>query len=252
MISPTDIILVSWHRPAITERVIRTIWANTVPGTYRLIVIDNWSPKTQALRLIELQQEGLIHELVLNDSNRGLEPARNQGMELVKSQYVVTTDNDCLPMKPDDDDDWLTKLIKLMDTHPDYAAISCRTQVMIGTGNIFEEYEDDDIVPFGHPGGSLRIMRTEAVRQVGGWRNEEKGRGSEERFICGKLQEAGFKTGFAVKVKCLHLFGDRSRGTDRWGYPSDWVPADTGHSDIWHPVLEQGDDPDEIRQYTSY
>lgn len=245
-----DICLVTWHRQRMTRKVIDTIRQNTKQGTYRLVVVDNYSPPEMAQELMTLYADGLIDQLILNDSNRGLEPARNQGLALVESELFVCVDSDCLIMKPVDGKDWLEMMVELMDKHPEYAAISARTQVMIGTGNIFEGREDDEIVEFGHPGGSFRIMRTEEVRKVGGWRDEQAGRGSEERHICGLLREAGWETGFAVKVKCLHLFGDRTQGTDRWGYPADWLPDDTGHSDIWHPVLERGDDPEEIKEYS--
>lgn len=245
-----DILLVTWERPEITEKVIRTINRNTDKGTYRLVVLDNGSKSEgMADMLSGLLEEELIDNLFFGAMNRGLEPARNQLLSMSETEYIVTTDSDCLPMPKDKDGDWLSKLKKLLDDNPEYAAISCRTQVMIGTGNIYEEHEDEDIVEFGHPGGSLRIMRSEAVRETGGWRDEVSGRGTEERYICGKLHEAGFKTGFAVKVNCYHMFGDRSRNTDRWGYPADWLPSDTGHSDIWHPSLENGDDEDEVKKY---
>lgn len=249
---PVDIVMITWHRPEITEKTIRTIALNTQRDHYRLIVIDNFSPKEQVNRLIELQQEGLIDELVLNNFNRGLEPARNQGLELVTSELFICADNDCLPERPSDGTDWVEKLVALMDKYPDYGAISARTQVMIGTGNIFEEADKngEDIVDFPHPGGSLRIMRSDQVRQVNGWRSEVEGRGTEERYIGAKLNEIGYKTAFAVQVRTLHLFGDRSQGTDRWGYPQGWQPEDTGHSDIWHPKLESGDDPDEVKEYS--
>lgn len=248
----TDILLVTWERPDITEKAIKTIQLNTKPGTYRLLVVDNGSQPQMRSWLYDLSLQGIIHALVLNDTNRGLEPARNQLLELAESRYIVTTDSDCLPQRINSQTglDWLEELTQLMDNNPDYAAVACRTQVMIGTGNIYEGHENDEIVEFGHPGGSLRIMRTEAVREAGGWRDEVGGRGTEERYICGRLRENGWKTGFAVNVKCLHLFGDRQKGTDRWGYPEDWLPAATGHSDIWHPVLERGDDPEEVKEYT--
>lgn len=252
MKQPIDIVMITWHRPEITELTIRTIAANTKRDHYRLIVIDNNSPEDMQEKLRQLQDEGLIDNLILNDTNRGLEPARNQGLEQVESDLFICADNDCLPERPSDGTDWVEKLVKLMNENPDYAAISARTQVMIGTGNIFEETEvnGDEITEFPHPGGSLRIMRTDAVRAVGGWRDSTGGRGTEERYICGLLREQGHRTGFATFICTLHLFGDRSKGTDRWGYPGDWAPDDTGHSDIWHPVLERGDDPEEIARYT--
>ena len=247
-----DILMVTWERPEITERVIKSINYNTKPGTYRLLVVDNGSgPETTSI-LHSLKDEGFIDVLIMNDTNRGLEPARNQLLVQANSRYIVTTDSDCVPMRmdPDTGKDWLEKLVQLMEKYSEYAAISSRTQVMIGTGNIYDGHEDEDIVEFGHPGGSLRIMRRNAVDDVFGWREQETGRGSEEKYICGKLRENGWKTGFAVKVRCLHLFGDRSKGTDRWGYPVDWLPSATGHSDIWHPVLQNGDDINEIKGYT--
>lgn len=245
--NPVDIVFTSWYRPKITELAIRTISRNTKRNNYRLIVIDNGSPKEQQAMLQELQDNGYIDELVLNKTNLGLEPARNQGLALVESKYFICADNDCLPEPMTGGKDWIERLVGLMEDNPEYAAISCRTQVMIGTGNIYDGHEDEDIVDFPHPGGSLRIMRRRVTKEVGGWREDVDGRGAEERYICGKLHDLGYKTAFAVKVKCLHLFGDKT--TDRWGYDKEWEPFETGHSDIWHPVLEQGDDPEELKKY---
>lgn len=253
MSKPIDIVLISWYRPEMTYLVINTIHKNTKRENYRLIVIDNGSPQDQAVELLRMHNElGLIDELILNDTNRGLEPARNQGLALVKSKYFICADNDCLPQPPVNGKDWVELLVELIDKHPDYAAISCRTQVMVGTGNIFEEADKngEEIVEFPHPGGSLRIMETELTRTLGGWREEAEGRGAEERYICGKIRETGRRTGFATHIRTLHLFGDRTKHTDRWGYNKDWEPSKTGHSDIYHPALENGDDPEEIAKYT--
>lgn len=245
-----DIILVTWGREYITKLCIDSITRNTKRSNYRLIVIDNCSPQSMVNMLIQLYTDKKIDELVLNNKNYGLEYARNQGLKLAKNhQYIICADNDCLAPPKNGKRDWIDELRDLMMKYDEYAAISARTQVMIGTGNIFEHADEDgsDIVEFAHPGGSYRIMYKPAVEKVGGWRDEEPGRGSEERYICGKLHELGYKTAFAVNVKTLHLFGDKQ--SDRWGYPKDWKPEDTGHSDIWHPVLEAGDDPEEIKKY---
>lgn len=248
-IYPVDIIMITWQRPHLTDMAIRAIRQNTKPQNYRLVVIDNASSPEMQDMLIRMQDEGLIDHLAFNSHNIGLEAARNQGMEHVSGDYFICADNDCLPPRMVNDKDWVESLVELMNDNPDYAAISCRTQVMIGTGNIFED-ESKDITDFPHPGGSFRIMRTAAVHDTGLWRDDNPGRGQEERYICGKLRELGWKTGFATKLKCLHLFGDKS--TDRWGYDKGWKPEESGHSDIFHPILEKGDDPDEVRQYYDF
>lgn len=238
----TDLHLISWNRPKMTELVIKTIHRNTTD--FALHVFDNGSKKQMQNMLKELEKQGLIHELELSDVNIGLEAARQQLLlHHTYSDLFVCIDNDCLPPVG-----WLPEQILLMDRYSEFGAIAQRTQVMIGTGNIFDGIEDD-VLEFPHPGGSFRIMRTEAVREVGGWSEPESGRGAEERYICGKLNKHGYKTGFATNIQCLHLFGMRNQTDERWGYESGMKPEDTGHSDIHHPALINGDDPKEIEKY---
>lgn len=249
-----DLHLVSWNRPDMTELVIRAIHKNTKPSTYRLVVWDNGSDENTQTMLGGMADNDLIETITFSDQNNGLEFARQKLLEQTESDYFVCIDNDCLPppiLLLPDGKDWLECLVELMQKYEDFAAISMRTQVMIGTGNIFEEADVvlDDIVEFPHPGGSFRIMRTEAVRQVGGWDLERPGRGAEERYICGKLRDAGYRTAFARDIRCLHLFGVRERTKERWGYQDGMQPDETGHSDIAHPALTNGDDLEAVREY---
>ena len=241
----TDLHLISWNRPKMTELVIKTIHRNTNRDDFRLVVLDNGSSGDTPDRLQEMQDNGLIDELFLIKTNLGLEAARNFLLNnSTYTEYFVDIDNDCLPPP-----NWLPQQLELMQKYEDYVAIAQRTQVMIGTGNIFERSDEIgmDITDFAHPGGSFRMMSTKAVLEVGGWDRETPGRGAEERYICGKLREAGYGTAFATFIKCLHLFG--LEDTDRWGYPQAYKPEDTGHSDIWHPALANGDDIEEIKKY---
>lgn len=250
-VAKVDIHLVSWNRPKMTELVIKTIHRNTKPGTYRLVVLDNASEQSTVDMLQGLFNDGLIDEFIPLKTNLGLEAARNFLLKnATEGKYFVCVDNDCLP-PPKDETDWLEKLIALMETDEDYAAISMRTDPMIGTGNIFEEADKngEELVDFDHPGGSFRLMRTTVASRIGGWDRSSTGRGQEEKYICGKLHEAGYKTAFATNIKCLHLYGPLET-TDRWGYPKEWQPEDTGHSDVWHPKFGQGDDFDEIEKYS--
>lgn len=247
---PTEIHLISWNRPDMTELVVRSIRRNTDRNTYNLIVFDNNSDVTTQEMLISLYEKGMIDSLILSPENIGLEAARQRLLEDATSEFIVCLDNDCLPEPIDYRGDWLNKLTNLLDTHENYAAIAARTQVMIGTGNIFDGKEDQLVVDFPHPGGSFRIMRAKPTLEVGGWSGGSPGRGSEEKLVCGRLRSAGWHTAFTPKVKCLHLFGVRDNDTDRWGYPKDWAPEKTGHSDIWHPVLEQGDELNQVAYYS--
>lgn len=239
----TDLHLVSWNRPKMTELVIKTIHRNTPREDYRLIVLDNASEESTVEMLQNLHENGYIDEFLPIKTNLGLEAARDFLLrEATESKRFVCVDNDCLPPK-----NWLEDMNRLMDENPDYAAISQRTDPMIGTGNIFED-ETEDLTDFPHPGGSYRLMNTAITRRLGGWDRHAPGRGSEERYICGKLNEAGYKTAFCTHIKSLHLFGHPEK-TDRWGYDKNLKPEDTGHSDVWHPKFAQGDVYDEVLSY---
>lgn len=239
----TDLHLTSWNRPKMTELVIKTIHKNTSRDDFRLVVLDNGSEGDTPDMLQQFHDNGLIDELFLLKTNLGLEAARNFLLKnATTTDYFVDIDNDCLPPP-----DWLPRQLELMQRYEDYVAIAQRTQIMIGTGNIFED-ETKEVTDFPWPGGSFRVMDTKAVVEVGGWDRQSSGRGQEERYICGKLRDAGYKTGFATHIQALHLFGPTT--TDSWGYPKHWKPQDTGHSpDVWHPVFGTGDDLNEIEKY---
>lgn len=251
--APIDLHLVSWNRPKMTKLVIEAINRNTKKENYYLTVLDNGSGMEVKHMLLDMHDKGLVDEIHAMPENRGLEAARQFMLERsTYGEFFVCIDNDCLPPPMVEGKDWIERMVELMQKYEDYAAISMRTQVMIGTGNIFEEADalGEDIVDFPHPGGSYRIMRSDAVNAVGGWDRGDPGRGSEERYICGKLRDAGYKTAFASQLRCLHLFGTRGDNpTDRWGYDKDWQPEDTGHSDISHPALTNGDDLEEIKLF---
>lgn len=246
-----DLHLASWNRPKMTKLVIETIHRNTKRSNFRLHVLDNGSDKETTTMLQGVYDLGLIDTYTNLKQNNGLEFAREYLFDkCTYENYFIDVDNDCLPPPILDGLDWIDRLSELMQKYEDYAAISCRTQVMIGTGNIFELTENQDITDFPHPGGSLRIMSRGAVKQVGGWNRPSSGRGAEERFICGKLRDVGYKTGFATHIYTLHLFGTRGdNGTDRWGYDPSFNPEQTGHSDIWHPALANGDNPYDVEQF---
>lgn len=220
----TEIFLTTWDRPQFVERSIKAIKANTL-SDHRLIVIDNGSKQPTVNLLQNLKNKGLIDRIYRLPYNRGLEYARQTALDMATTDRIVMTDSDCLPHKPLEGVDWLWKLNDLMDHCPEHAAIACRTQIMIGSGDIFGE-NPPEVVDFTC-GGSLRLMDTNLTRNVGGWEPTVEGRGNEEHKICGRFREVGLKHGFASYIPCYHLFGE-----ENWGYDKDLKPEDTGHRDI--------------------
>lgn len=216
-----DLVVVSCNRLDFTRQCIDHLFSRT-DTAIRIIAVDNGSRDGSVDYLAGCDA---VDVLIALDENRGIHHAKNAGLAMVTSTpYYVDTDNDVLAasMQPD----WLAWLIALMDCHPDYGSIACRPQVLVGEGP--DEFDNcEEIREMRHIGAWLRIMRTEAVKAVGGWRlDAPPGRNNEDQWIAGKLREAGYKTGCARDVRCWHLFGVN------WGYP-DWV--DHGHKPMFPP-----------------
>ena len=231
-----DIVIATWQRLDFTKACINHIVERT-RTPYRIIVVDNGSTDGSQEWLSNCPH---VDTLVLSEANYGIHWAWNTGLSLVRSKpYFVTTDNDILA--PALEPDWLSRLVALMDEFPQYGAVACRPQVLVGErGDLFEDA--DLVVCRPWVGASLRIMRTDVVRMVGGWRREKiPGRDNEERWIADKLHQVGLSVGYARDIRCWHMFGEN------WGYPADMQPEEHGHRPVW-PLPEHWDkiecDPD--------
>lgn len=222
-----DILTVTYERPHFDVDFLEAIKRDT-DYLHRVIVVDNGSRKTE--HLVEAKRRGLIDVLVLLDKNYGLEPAKMYGLPFVRSPIFVDTDNDCLPRPRVDGHDWLSDLVRLMYDHSGYAAIACPPQVFVGANRDELFSNVGEVVEWNKAGGSLRLMRTDLVRESGGWRTSPADMGeanrSEEWQICGKLREMGYKVGYARDIECFHMFDTN----DNWGYPEN---IEHYHRDMW-------------------
>jgi|OM-RGC.v1.010594941 Glycosyltransferases, probably involved in cell wall biogenesis len=230
-----DIAVLTYNRRRLSETMLRELARRTSHTPHRVIVVDNGSTDETPEMLEVLWDEGLVNDLILLPENTGTHWGRNVGLARVTSDLFVSTDDDIVPENVRDGTDWLAKLVALMEERPELAALACRPHVMIGD-NVYRMFEDAPPVrKRGHVGGALRLMRTQAVRDVGGWQNVKRPkRDNEERYICGKLKRAGWWVGYARDVRCIALWGEE--GEDPWGYDADCKPEDHGHREIWPPV----------------
>lgn len=231
-----DVMMLSCNRARITEIAVAEIVRRTrLP--FRLTVLDNGSTDGSPEMLARLHAEGLIDQLVISKENTGVHYGFNQLLARVESKpYYICTDNDLIPAVPDRKGDWLHKLIALMEDYPEYGAVACRPQILIGEhGSFFDG--SPEVRETGHIGAHLRIMRTGLIREIGGWKHEKSpSRNNEDWFIASKLKKAGYKVGYARDVRCIHQMGRRDLGEDPWGYPGEMTPQNHGHRDIWPPA----------------
>lgn len=216
-----DIFITAYLRPHFTSNTIKYLIERT-EYPYQLWLID-YGENQKVWHKFKNNPEILnLFNLIKISDNLGIHAAWNIALALANNDYFITSDNDIYV--PDLDPDWLTQLIKFMDERPDYGAISLHPHVFIGASEIPLD-TPDDVVERNMCGAVMRIMRTEAVRKVGGWeRKFEIGRDHEESWICSHLQAAGYKTGITPRLRAYHEFGQN------WGYPIEFTPEMQKHN----------------------
>jgi GT2 family glycosyltransferase len=230
------ICMLTCNRRRITETSIRAIRTRTTTP-HRLLVLDNGSVDGSADLVKALAAEGLVDGYELSPDNNGVHWGFNRLLELASSPLYVCTDNDIIPPVPKDGVDWLARLLALAERNLEFAAIACRPHVMIGDNADRMFADAPEIVQRDHVGAVLRLMRTDLVREVGGWRKvRQASRNNEEWYICGRLRKAGHRVGYARDVRVIHLFGEGD-DEDPWGYP---LGVEHGHKDRWPPVNHYG------------
>lgn len=241
---PIDIFICSYLRDEYTEQTIKYIRERT-KYPYRLWLLDNGENS-------RLKDE--VDFYIGFSENIGIHPIWQIAFGLAESEYFITTDNDifvpdlidCTEMTETntqtgvikkyiyevdkgmgDGIDWLTKLVKYMDERPDYGAISLHPHVFIGIAG--EDPNDpEDVKEAPMAGAVARIMRRKAVYEAGGWeRVVRASRNHEERTICSRLHDKGYKVGRTTRVRAYHPFGGEK---GNWGYPKEVTPEMQGHN----------------------
>lgn len=242
MVTPIDIFVTAYLRPKFTLETIRYLKERTTTP-YRLILINNGGSEEA---MIEYANDFF---LVIDPSyNVGIHAAWQISLALAQSDYFITTDNDIyvpdwrdvMRGETHETHDWLGWLIKFMDERPDYGAISMQPHVTIGAVGIDSSM---DVQEVNMAGAVMRIMRRNAVWQAGGWeRVVRTGRNHEERTICSRLKDNGWKVGRTGWLRCYHPFGRGEGGN--WGYPPEFTPEMQGHNPELKDYVLSFDNPE--------
>lgn len=222
---PIDIFITAYQRSELTMNTLQYLRERTT-YPYRIFLIDQGGN--------EGHKDKVDYYIGLS-KNVGIHAAWNMALALAESEYFITTDNDIYvpdltDLSPDGvSSDWLRTLVRFMYRRPDYGAISLHPHVFIGAASI-DLKEPEDVVERNMCGAVMRIMRRDAVWKSGGWENKiEAGRNHEERTICSRLQNNGYKVGITSRIRAFHPF------PPNWGYDKEFTPEMQKHN----PDLEQ-------------
>ncbi len=83
-----SIVIISWKMKELLQSCLRSIYKYTSEVKLEIIVIDNNSQDGTS-EMIETEFPEII--LIKNKENRGVAPARNQGISIAKGKYVLNS-----------------------------------------------------------------------------------------------------------------------------------------------------------------
>ncbi len=219
-----SVVILTWN----SEQHIATCLASltqglrTFPG--EVIVVDNGS-QDQTCALI--QKTLPTARLVRNARNRGVAPARNQGLRLAHGHYVIILDDDTI-VQPGA----LDSLIRYMETQPEVGLcgpklttadgglqLSCRlfptlsdklarrlpsaAAQKIVRASEMADWDHNTIRDVDYVIGACQVIRCSALRTVG-MLDEHIFYGPEDVDLCLRLQQLGWRVVYNPEAVVVH------------------------------------------------
>lgn len=186
-----------------TERAIQTLRAAT-HVEHELILVDNGSTDPRVVALIDEHADVLIR----NATNLGVPRGWNQGLQVARGEFVAIANNDIRFPDP-----WFEPLSESLRGETAGMVVP----VSEGGGKVQVRDPALPIVrldPFGPtPHGFLMLLRTAALREVGGFCEVYKTASNEDKDLCFTLWERGRDVVVDHRVDVHHEVGATWRRT---------------------------------------
>lgn len=219
-----SIIILTWNSKDMVNKCLDSIYDTIDFEDFEIIVIDNGSKDgTQKVLKVDYPEIKIIQ----NEKNRGVGPARNQGLEKAQGEYFLILDIDTVVIK-----NVISTLIDFMDTHTDVGLCgpkllyqngelqySCRKfptvitkflrRIPLGISRKLledEEYHNWDhnsIKEVDHVIGACSLIRKKAFEEIG-YFDERIFYGPEDADYCLRLWKSGWKVIYNPKAVVKH------------------------------------------------
>ena len=218
-----SIVILTWNSVPEIEACLASL-AEGVTLSHEVIVVDNGS-QDQTCRLV--QKTWPTVRLVRNPQNRGVAPARNQGIRLAGGEYIVILDDDTV-VQPRA----LDRLVGYMDAQPEVGLcgprlttaegdlqLSCRrfptlvdklarrlpsaaAQRMTRAAEM-ADWDHRTIRAVDYVIGACQVIRRRALHEVGLF-DERIFYGPEDVDLCLRLQQAGWQVAYNPDAVVVH------------------------------------------------
>lgn len=223
-----SLIIISWRMKDILVTLLQSVKNYTRGVLYEIIVVDNNSLDGTSEVIREQFPE---IRLIMNEENRGVAGARNQGMSLAQGRYFMFLDADMLLTENS-----IKKMVDFMDHHPD--AGICGAQLVFPDKTIqpsgrryptplafllrrlefmefarnsntlrrheMADWDRKDTRPVDYVIGACQIIRREAFQQVG-LLDDKIFYGPEDIDYCYRMYRSGWKVYYFPETQIIHF-----------------------------------------------
>ena len=220
-----SIIILTFNHLSDTVRCLDSLKEMLDADDVEVIVVDNASndgtPQTITRRYPKIR-------LTVNDRNRGVAAARNQGIEQAQGQKILILDNDTIATTRAIDG-----MMAYLESHPQVGLCACRLTdtegnvqrsfrpfpslkgkllSVLGLRSAAEKFRADDegaIEPY-YVIGACQMIRREALDQVGQL-DEAIFYGPEDADLCHRLRQSGWQVKYLPQFSIIHTYYRRTR-----------------------------------------
>ncbi|MDG2305390.1 MAG: glycosyltransferase family 2 protein [Candidatus Binatia bacterium] len=222
------VVVLTWNSRRHLEKCLRSL-PGAADRRLQLIVVDNGSTDGTPEAVLEVAPDA---ELIRNDVNRGVAPARNQGLKRVRAPYGILLDVDTV-VEPGA----LGALLNYLDDEPEVALCGPRLVLTDGSTQpscqLFPTVRDKlvrqlprrfgeqllrkiELSDWDHLGvrdvdyvvGACQAIRMSGLREVG-WLDEQIFYGPEDVDLCLRLQLQGYRVSYlgdrVVRHECQRV-----------------------------------------------
>lgn len=224
---PIDIFITSWNRRNMTEKTINYIQERTTKNSYRLHIFDNGSDAETQIFLYGLLQSGILTSVHFEKRNTGCLYNKLVFHSMVESKepYYICTDNDVYPPKLSPD--WLSRMISIMDAHPELALLAPQ----LPPQSLQMPYKTtSDVVYCKAVGNTFKIVRREAMASIIPNVNQQVGIYGDDGMVSEMLERNHWKIAFCKDIYCWH-----AGQCLNWGYKPEEVNQDPRKSGYGQP-----------------
>jgi GT2 family glycosyltransferase len=209
------IVVLSYNRPDLLEKALRSIAAQTC-DSFEVLVIDNRSPSSVRIRDLVCRFAGV--RLVANATNRGFTGGMNQGLAEARGEYVYLTEDD-IELDPA----CVATLVDYLSRHPEAGLAgpvmwNLRDPTIRCAGGEFElratyrmrvtcagQHKLSATEPFHtkYLPGAMIAARTSVLRELGGFHPDFFMYG-EDVELCARVRERGRAIAIVPAARVYH------------------------------------------------